>query len=131
MTDTFYVNPDTKIGDLIDQMYDIREEKRELETQLKVLSDKLDAFDAVLRMKLDEIGSSMAKGQRGSAAISEQEVFQIGDAEEFFSYLADNRAWHLVQRRPASNAIRELKSMGEEVPGITSFVKRSISLRKI
>jgi hypothetical protein len=112
-------------------MYDLREDKRMLEAQLKTVSEQLEAFDRLIQLKLDEVGSSMARGQRGSASISEQEVFQIGDAENFFRYLADNQAWHLVQRRPASNAIKELKAMGEEVPGITSFVKRSISLRKI
>jgi hypothetical protein len=121
----------TKLGDLIDAMYDLREDKRMLEAQLKTVSEQLEAFDRLIQLKLDEVGSSMARGQRGSASISEQEVFQIGDAENFFRYLADNQAWHLVQRRPASNAIKELKAMGEEVPGITSFVKRSISLRKI
>ena len=120
-----------RLGDLIDTMYELREQKRELEATLKMINEQLDSYDRMIQSKLDELGTTMAKGQRGSASISEQEVFQIGDAEDFFRYLAENQAWHLVQRRPASNAIRELRAMGEEVPGITSFIKRSISLRKI
>lgn len=120
-----------RLGDLIDSMYDLREEKRQLEEVLKEINGRLDAFETQIRAKLDELGTTQAKGSRGSASISEQEVFSISDADSFFNYVAENTAWHLVQRRPASNAIRELIAMGTEVPGIASFTKRSISLRKI
>jgi hypothetical protein len=120
-----------RLGDLIDAMYGLRENKRLLEAELKVINEQLDTYDHLIQAKLDEAGTTMAKGLLGSASISEQKVYQIDSSAEFFAYVADNQAWHLVQRRPASNAIRELEAMGEEVPGITSFTKRSISLRKI
>jgi hypothetical protein len=40
-----------------------------------------------------------------------------------------NGALHLLQRRPATAAFRELQEAGEAVPGLEPFTKRAISLR--
>lgn len=120
----------TNLGGLIDQMYAVREHKRALEAQLKMVNADLTLLENKILSLLDDAGITMSKGRLASASVSEDEVWSLENDDEFFSYVDAHKAWHLLQRRVSNPAIRELKAMGEEVPGLRAYTKRTISLRK-
>ena len=69
--------------------------------------------------------------QAASAILTETVVPKIDDWDEFYSYIQENEAFHLLQRRPSTAACRETLEAGEQIAGVSTFTKRAISLRKI
>ena len=67
--------------------------------------------------------------------MQEQELFKIGDEngivyiqrqvtpkvvnwDEFEAYIYENKALHMMERRPSRIAFRELHEQGEAIPGV-------------
>lgn len=118
-------------GRASDEMYDLRERKRALDRESEAIKEKMEAMEADLIASLDEEESTMTRGKKASASITESEIFIIEDLEAFHEYCQDNDALYLLQNRPAQGALQELYNAGETVPGIRVLPKRKISLRKI
>jgi hypothetical protein len=116
-------------GDIIQRMLDIREERRALSTRDKELVEEWDLYQQLLIAQLDESGTDMTRSQVGTATITEEIVPLVEDWDTFLGYIHQEEAYHLLQRRPATAAYRELQNIGLEVPGVVPFKKRSISLR--
>lgn len=123
--------PDLTLGELIDLAYTTREAKRATDAESKRFGEELDRLEGRILRLLDENKTTMSRGRLGSAAISEDTVFSIGDDDTFFDYVDRNKAYYLLQRRVASNAVKEKLAMGEEVPGLKAYLKRTISLKKV
>ena len=122
---------DKPTGTMIDDMFDLREKKKELEARVKDINEQMTLLEAELMNKLDDEKQTMGRGLSASASITNTEIPMVEDWEEFGQYLIDNDALYLLQRRVAVRAFRELKDAGEVIPGTTTFPKRAISLRKI
>ena len=75
--------------------------------------------------------TTLSRGSMASASLTESEFFSIEDYDALQEYVFDNEALYLFQRRLSSAAIKELIQNGEEIPGIKTFVRKDISLRKI
>lgn len=118
-------------GKMIDEMFDLRESKKELERKVKLINEEMTLLEAELIQKLDAEETSMGRGRSASASITKSEVPMVDDWDIFGQYLIDNEMLYLLQRRVAVRAFRELRDAGEEIPGTTTFPKRTISLRKI
>ena len=118
-------------GAMIDEMFELREAKKDLEAQIKELNNQMTLIEAELIHKLDAEETSMGRGKSASASVTKSEVPMVEDWDTFGQYLIDNEMLYLLQRRVAVRAFRELKEAGEEIPGTTTFPKRTISLRKI
>ncbi len=118
-------------GALIDEMYRLKQTKKDHEATVKKINEEITLVEAELIQKLDSEETSMGRGKSASASITKSEVPTVEDWETFGQYLIDNDMLYLLQRRIAVRAFRELKAAGEEIPGTTTFPKRTISLRKI
>ena len=118
-------------GAMIDEMFNLRESKKELEAKVKKINEEMTLVEAELIQKLDAEETSMGRGKSASASITKSEVPMVEDWDTFGQYLIDNEMLYLLQRRVAVRAFRELKDAGEDIPGTTTFPKRTISLRKI
>ena len=116
---------------MIDEMFELRESKKEFEVRIKDINEQMTLLEAQLLQKLDDEKQTMGRGSSASASVSNAEIPMVEDWETFGQYLIDNDALYLLQRRVAVRAYRELKESGEEIPGTTTFPKRTISLRKI
>ena len=116
---------------MIDEMYSLREEKKLLENSINEVKEKMTLLEAQLLEKFDSEDSSMGRGKSASASIAETEVPAIEDWDTFEAYLQENDALYLLQRRIATRAYKELKNSGEMIPGVITFPKRTISLRKL
>jgi len=122
---------DKPTGTMIDEMFELRENKKDLEARIKDINEQMTLLEAQLMQKLDDEKQTMGRGSSASATISASEVPMVEDWDAFGQYLIDNDALYLLQRRVAVRAFRELKDAGETIPGTTTFPKRTISLRKI
>jgi cell division septum initiation protein DivIVA len=119
-----------KLNDLIDEMVRIRDAKRDREEEIKVLNKQLANLQSRFIQSAKEAGTEYARGALGSATIVETVVPQIDDWDLVSEWIKENDALYLLHRRISSVAWKELRDMGEAIPGIEPFTKISVSLRK-
>ena len=121
----------TKLNDMIDRMFLLREKKREHEAKIKEVEEEYKALALEFQAKCKEAGTDYARGSLASASITEQVVPVIDDWELFSEWVMDNDALYMLHRRVSAGPWKELRDTGEEVPGIEPFTKVGVSLRKL
>lgn len=119
-----------RLDDIIDEMVRIRDQKRVREEQIQELNKKLNDLQLKFIQRAKEAGTEYARGSLGSATIVETVVPHIDDWDAAAEWIKANDALYLLHRRISSVAWKELRDMGEEIPGIEPFTKVSVSLRK-
>jgi hypothetical protein len=117
------------IDTLVQSIWSIREDLRGLAAQEKELKEKYTVLKNELLVQLDEQGVSGIKTTVARVHITESQVPKLIDWEAFCSYIADNDAFHLIQKRPAATAIKELANIqGYMPPGVDLITLRDISI---
>ena len=109
---------------------ELRERKRELEAEVKVLDQALAANEQEIIERLDDMGVNKFAVGKLSFSISENIVGNVEDWAQVYDYIKGNSAFHLIQRRLANAAYKELLDMGDELPGVVPFTKRTLNFRK-
>jgi hypothetical protein len=120
------------LGSLIDEMHDIRERRRELAKEEKILGQEYEALQASLIASLEATGMTSGASDIASAAIKVTEVANVQDWEVFHKWLRKTNRLYMLERRPAQAAFREFleASRGHKPPpGVVTFEKTTISLR--
>lgn len=117
------------LGKLIDQLWSIREKKRELEAAVKDLDGKISDIEVELMEALNAAGLEKASGTKASISITTTTVANVTDWDEFGKYILKNKFLHLLQRRVSDPAYRELLEAGKKVPGTEPFTKKRLNLR--
>lgn len=138
------------VSQIMAQMFRIRAARAELAVKEKELVAEWEAFETQLLGKLDEQGSVRVSSLQGTASVSEQILPLVEDWDAYYAYIKENDAWHLLQRRPAVNAYREmveaalaahpaedqaaslpdrLAALPPVIPNTRPIVKKSINLR--
>lgn len=117
------------LATLASARFELREAKRELEKQVKVIEQQLTANEYELLEAADAVGLTHFRVGNLSLSVSEQVVGNVEDWDQVYAYIKDNDAFHLLQRRLGNAAYKELLDMGNPPPGIVPFTKRSINLR--
>lgn len=120
----------TSINSLIEELVGLREEIREVNAHKSDLEKEKEEVELTIMSLLDEQEVTLMRGQHATISISETENAKVEDWDEFEKYIYDNRALYLLQRRPSNPAYRELVKTDGSIPGVISFTKRTINLRK-
>lgn len=122
---------DKTLGEISDELHFEREEIRKLG---ETLERKKKAFKeretrALARMK--EEGILRVTGKHATMSVSTVTVPSVKDWEKFYRYIKQHKAFHLLERRPASKAWREEveNRRGKVVPGTEGFEKDTLNLR--
>lgn len=119
------------VGALIDHLWELREEKRRLETQVKDFERLIAAAQGDLIERLESEGLDKATGTKASVSLSFTTTGNVEDWDELWTYILKNKYTHLLQRRVSDPAYRELLEAGKKVPGVQPFIKRSINVRSL
>lgn len=117
--------------DLIQELFQIKSEisliKRDA---LKPLEDRKRELEGELMAKLDEQGVDATKIKGvGSVSINEEVVPQAEDWDAFYDFVQSTRSFHLLNRALNGAAYRETLQTGDEIPGLTPFTRRKLSVR--
>lgn len=123
--------PSQSLGSLIDEYFDLREKKREIEKEVKEVSAQMDDLEARIINQLDADEVTLSRGRRASASISEEEVPDVEDWDAVHEYIMSNDALYLLNRKLTTAAWRELKDSGTLIPGTRPFTRRKLSVRKV
>jgi hypothetical protein len=125
------LNSDTpSLGALNDALWNIREQQRKLQKQLDGLAQEREDLERRLLDAMDAQGTDQSRGTHATATISESIKPQVENWDEFWAFIRRTNSFFLLERRPAAIAYREtMERRRKPIPGVKSFVKRSITLR--
>lgn len=120
----------TNINTLVEKLWTLREQLRTLAKTEKELREAYNETSIALLSQLDTMGVDSLRTSVARVSITESQIAKLTDWEAFTQYVLDNNAFHLLQKRPAANAIKELHTIsGELPPGIDLIQIREISMR--
>lgn len=122
-------NSPMRLGDMIDRLHELRELRRALSKQDDTLKEEFSALEQAVIARLGDDGTIRAEGSSASVSISETDVATVTEWDDLYPYIRDNDAFYLLQRRVNNAAYQELAKAGVEVPGVTTFTKKSLNLR--
>ncbi len=118
-------------GGMIDRLLEIRERRRELSAEDKTLKEEADGLEESLIVLLRQQDSTRISNKNGIAIISETIVPTVDDWDAASEYIIENQALHLLTRKIASAAFREMLESGQEIPGVRAVTKVDLNLRAI
>ena len=107
-------------GELIDMLYGLRNERLALSKTV----DELKAQEAAISSKLismmtsENLGVTGLRGSLASFSIKKERVPAIVDWQQVYTYIKENDAFELLQKRIGIKAWQELDEAGIAVPGL-------------
>ena len=119
------------LGTAIDSLWALREQKRALEADVKLLEENIKSCEEALIERLDAEGLDKSTGKAASVSITSTQSAAIDDFEELTKYVKRSGHFHLFQRRISDPAARELFETKGKVPGLSLFTKRRLNLRSL
>lgn len=123
------------VGANIDAMWALREQKRALEADVKVITEKLEAYEGGLMDILETEGMVKATGAFATVSISESIIATVEGGDEgwklFHAFIKKTGYFHLLHKRISDEAYRELLRAGKKIPGLQPFTKKRLNLRAL
>lgn len=117
------------IGGKIDQLFQLRENKRQLEEQVKVIKDQIDAIELDTIAQMNTEGVSKATGKQATVSISQSVKPSVEDWDLFYGFIKKNNYFHLLERRPSVTGCRELFETKGKIPGVVPFTQVTLNMR--
>ena len=119
------------LGAQIDALFKIREELRAVQVKESEIMGRIAAAELVLSESMAREDTDKAAGKLATVSISESTVGNVKDWDVFWAYVIKTKSTQLLQRRISDPAIREMFELKGKVPGVETFVKRKLNIRKV
>lgn len=122
------------LGEIADKLWQLREDKRALDKQVKVIETEIVALTESAIETLDAQDTRKAEGRKASISVNSVVVPNTVDWDETMKFIVtgkrgDKMAYaHLVQHRISAPAYSELRALGMTIPGQQDFTKRNLSI---
>ncbi len=118
------------LGSAIDQLYAKRVERLAAEKLIKAMkSDEL-ALRVHIKRLLDAVSLEAGSGQTASTSIIHSIEPTPKDWPAIYSYIVENDAFDMLQRRLSATAVKDRWESGIVIPGIDKFETWDLSLTK-
>ena len=103
------------LAELIDQRYDIEQQKKELNREIKDLNEHASELDDQIFSLLSKTGLNKASGKRGTVTQKEQKYVSADTTrwDEIFEWVHTNKYFPLLRKQLNLGAAEELADMGE------------------
>lgn len=121
------------LGQQIDKLFKLREKITSEQKKVDALKEQRNELEQSIITQMKESGDlEQARSNKATATRTIQVVPHVKDWQKLYRYIIRNKALHLFERRIASAAYRELMESrkGRKLPGVESFSKETLSLRK-
>jgi len=119
------------LNDLANEILAIESKIKNLEAEVKLLEKEAEGKKAKLIEAAEKANLRMGAGELSRWDIKEEVYPQSVDWDGFCEYMAKNKYWHLVQRRPGVKACQELWERGIDIPGIDKFTKIKVNVKGV
>lgn len=122
---------DEKIGQIIDLLFDLREEKAKLNDEIKKINARVEKGQKMLIESLEAQGLDKARGSKATASIAPQLVPNVDDKVAMAKWAYENDRFDILQSRVAPAPVREMFALENKLPdGISLFTKTVVSITK-
>ena len=122
------------LGELIDNMWALREERTAAEAVVDGIKAKIAAVEAQIDERMEAEGMTKATGAKATVSFTFTTIADVQGDEgwtKLYAYIKKTGYWHLLHRRVTDAAYKELLEAGKKVPGVEPFTKKRINLRTI
>jgi hypothetical protein len=119
------------IGDMIDQLHALREQKRALEAKVAAVEGEYKGVEEELLERLGREGIDASRGTKASCSITSSVVANVLDWDVLNAWIGKTKNFQLYQRRLSDPAYRELMELKGKVPGTESFTKKRLNVRSL
>ena len=119
------------LGEMIDTLFGIREEKAEVNEKLKEINAKYKDLETEILEFMQENDLQGAKGEKASATVNLGFYPNINDPEQFFTWAVTNNRIDMLRRQANSAPIKEMLDQENKLPpGIDAHTEPKLNLRK-
>jgi hypothetical protein len=118
------------LGECIDQLYELRAKRLAGQKAVDLVKAEEAEYENHILATFSKSDLRGAKGDLATAGVKRTTVYNITDWDLYTKWIDANQAWDCLQKRLASTAIAARFDNGEEIPGVESFEKVSLSLTK-
>ncbi len=115
---------------MISSLQLLHAERRATERVVEDLKKQITDLENDIRDAMDAQGLIESKSAVGKVTLSSSVYPKTEDWDKFAEFIYENRYIHLLERRPAVLAYRELLLMGREVPGVLPYTKRKVTFKE-
>lgn len=106
----------------------IEAEAKEKVVEIKANLLKLEAY---LKEKMDAEGETSKKTPFGTAFITTTDFAQVGDWDATLSFIKENEAWDMLEKRVSKTAVRGYIDANKAVPdGVNYGTRIDVNVRK-
>jgi hypothetical protein len=124
-----------KISELVAKYVELRDKKSqfkaESDAKIAKMDEVLDKIEAALLNTFDQTGMDSVRTEFGTAYTSSRNTATIADPDAFMTFVKENEAWHMLQKRCSITGIEQYKSEHEAVPpGINWRSERVVNIRR-
>jgi hypothetical protein len=106
----------------------IESEAKEKVVEIKANLLKLEAY---LKEKMDAEGETSKKTPFGTAFITTTDFAQVGDWDATLSFIKENEAWDMLEKRVSKTAVRGYIDANKAVPdGVNYGTRIDVNVRK-
>jgi hypothetical protein len=119
------------IGQIVDEISEVREQRRVLELKVKELKEKQTDLEQDLINLCLENDLTSVRGSKASCTISEKIYPTVSDWDVFYQFIRDYNYFHFLEKRPSVGAYREAQNQGITIPGVESFTKIDVNTRNL
>ncbi len=124
----------SKIGGLLDRYFQLDQQKKALEKETAQVKSEISGLEELIFAKFKKEDIHGTRGKFCQATANPQIVPVAEDWEAIYKYIAKGKnreRFDLLQKRLAVTAIRERWENNVKIPGVGSFEKMKLSVRKI
>ena len=122
------------LGAAADKVFDLREQKRELDAQVKAVEKDIEDLTKHIFTLLDAQDTRKAEGKRASISVNTAINPSTKDWDATARWIINGKRGdkyafsHLLYKRIAAPAYRELRALGMVIPGQEDFTNRTLSI---
>jgi len=119
---------------VVEKIYELQERRAEMVAKAKEVKDVEDKLRNWLMGALQNNGLSKMGVECGigKATIFTKDTHRasLADWDEFIKFVDKNKAYELLTHNVSSKAVREMQELGINVPGVNTFVEKTLCIQK-
>jgi hypothetical protein len=121
---------DNTLHDHIEQLGALRMEKKKLGYEVRQLEERIRLKENELMNVMDDLQITESKSAAGKVSLGEAVYPQVQNWDEVYKFIHENEYYHMLEKRFAVLAYREVLGQGNNVPGVVPFTKRKVAFKE-
>jgi hypothetical protein len=119
------------LGAKVDELYELRVKKDELNAQLTEINKQIDALEYQILQDMETAGVDSVKSNLATATMKVKLYPQVKDMEALVAWANENGKPEILQRRVSEGVFKDFyEETGAYPDGVDAFQKTTLNFRK-